>query len=254
MAGQYIEPMLATNRSGGAAGIGTKMAMRLPSLCAICHGWGRARVCAECLTTFAARVPRCERCALPIGAGMRVCGACLTAPPPFDGARAAVHYRAPWDRLVTAFKFHGALELAPLFATLLVDSAAADAADLPDLLLPVPLADERLRERGYNQAWELARRGARRLAIAADPHLLLRIRATPHQLALPLEARGGNVRGAFAIEPRRRAEIAGRRIAIVDDVMTTGSTASELAQMLKQAGAVHVAVWVLARTPRPGEP
>jgi ComF family protein len=228
------------------------MALRLPSLCAVCRGWGRGRVCAECLTTFAARAPRCERCALPTGAGMRVCGACLTAPPPFDGARAAVDYRAPWDRLVTAFKFHGALELAPLFATMLVDAAAAG--DLPDLILPVPLAGERLRERGYNQAWELARRGARRLGIAADPRLLLRIRATAHQLALPPEARAGNVRGAFAVEPRRRTEIVGRRIAVVDDVMTTGSTASELAQVLKQAGAAHVAVWVLARTPRPGEP
>ncbi len=123
----------------------------------------------------------------------------------------------------------------------------------PDLVLPVPLAPARLRERGYNQAWELARRVARRLAVGADPQLLLRIRDTAHQLALPPAARAGNVRGAFAVEPRRRAEIAGRRIAVVDDVMTTGSTAAELAQVLKQAGAAAVEIWVVARTPRPGE-
>ena len=123
----------------------------------------------------------------------------------------------------------------------------------PDLVLPVPLAPARLRERGYNQAWELARRGARRLAVSAEPQLLLRIRESAHQLALPPAARAGNVRGAFAVEPRRRAEVAGRRSAVVDDVMTTGSPAAELAQVLKEAGATAVEVWVVARTPGPGE-
>jgi ComF family protein len=253
MSGQYIEPMLATSGSAAETRAGAPLALRLPGLCAICRGWGRGRVCADCLAVFAVRVARCERCALPIAAGVRVCGACLTAPPAFDAARAAIDYGEPWDRLVTAFKFHGALDLAGLFAAMLVHAASEAGADGIELVLPVPLAAERLRERGYNQAWELARRAARRLAIAADPHLLLRIRATAHQLALPPEARAGNVRGAFAVEPRRRAEIVGRRVAIVDDVMTTGSTAGELAQVLKQAGAAHVAVWVLARTPRPGE-
>ena len=117
----------------------------------------------------------------------------------------------------------------------------------------MPLSAARLRERGYNQAWELARRVARSLDVAAEAQLLLRVRETAHQLDLPPAARSGNVRGAFAVEPRRRAEVAGRRVAIVDDVMTTGSTAAELADVLKQAGAAHVDVWVVARTPRPGE-
>jgi ComF family protein len=254
MAGQYIEPMLATRRSNAAAATAGALALRLPSLCAICRGWGRGRVCGECLAAFAAPVPRCERCALAVADGNRVCGQCLTTPPPFDGALAAVDYRPPWDQLVTAFKFHGALELAPLFAAALGGAAERRAASRPDLVLPVPLAAARLRERGYNQAWELARRVARRLDLGADPHLLLRIRETAHQLALPTEARAGNVRGAFAVEPRRRVEVAGKRIAVVDDVMTTGSTAAEIAQVLKQAGAAHVQIWVLARTPRPGEP
>jgi len=96
----------------------------------------------------------------------------------------------------------------------------------------------------------LARRVARRLKVAADAGLLLRLRETAHQLDLPPASRAGNVRDAFAVEPRRRAEIAGRRIAVVDDVLTTGSTASEIARVLKQAGAAHVDVWMLARTPR----
>jgi ComF family protein len=117
--------------------------------------------------------------------------------------------------------------------------------------VPVPLSDARLRERGYNQAWELARRIARRTGTRAEASLLLRIRDTPHQLDLPPDARAGNVRGAFAIEPRRLGELRGRRVAVVDDVMTTGSTAGEIARVLKLAGAARVEVWVVARTPRP---
>ena len=127
------------------------------------------------------------------------------------------------------------------------------AAPRPSLLLPVPLAAARWRERGYNQAWELTRRIARRLDVVAEPALLLRLRETAHQLALPFAERAGNVRGAFAVEPRRRAELAGRRVAVVDDVMTTGSTAAEIAGVLRQAGAATVEIWVLARTPRPAD-
>jgi ComF family protein len=125
---------------------------------------------------------------------------------------------------------------------------ASDAAR-PDWLLPVPLAAERLCERGYNQAWELARRVARRLPCACDARLLLRMKDTPHQLALPPERRAANVRGVFALEPRRRLEVQGRSVALVDDVMTTGATVAEIAATLLLAGARSVQVWVLARTP-----
>jgi len=182
-----------------------------------------------------------------------VCGTCLGTPLPFDSTIACVDYGPPWDHLVTQFKFHGALDLGPVFARAIAAQVGSGAAPPPTLLLPVPLAAARLRERGYNQAWEVARRLARQIDARADAHLLLRIRDTAHQLALPPDERAGNVRGAFAIEPRRRSEVAGQHIAIVDDVMTTGSTAAEIAGVLKQAGAAHVAVWVFARTPRPGE-
>jgi predicted amidophosphoribosyltransferase len=121
----------------------------------------------------------------------------------------------------------------------------------PGRIVPVPLGEARLRERGENPAWELARRVARRIDGHADAHLLLCLRDTPHQLASPPEARAGNVRGAFAVEPRRLAEVRGRSIAVIDDVMTTGHTAAEIARVLKQAGAKWVEVWVVARTPRP---
>ena len=234
------------------------MPPRWPGLCAVCRAWGAGRVCAECLTRFAPPVPRCGRCALPVAAGVLVCGACLAAPPPFDAAFARVDYAYPWDSLIPAFKFHAALDLAPVFAEAIVEAiveacAGRDAGEAPAVVVPVPLSAARLRERGYNQAWELARRIARRLRCAADAHLLLRIRDTPHQLALPPEERAGNVRGAFAVEPRRLGEVRGRTIAVVDDVMTTGSTLAEIARVLKGAGAERVEAWVFARTPRPGD-
>ena len=154
---------------------------------------------------------------------------------------------------MTAFKFHAALDLGPVFARAIAGAALAAGAPLPDLLLPVPLASKRLCERGYNQAWELARRTGRQLRIPATSSMVLRIRDTSHQLSLPPAARAGNVQGAFAVEPHRRSEIAGCSVAVVDDVMTTGSTAAAIALALKQAGAVHVSIWVYARTPRPGE-
>ena len=245
--------MALTGAGAVADALGHAIASRGPSLCAVCHGWGRGRVCADCLDRFAAPVPRCRRCALPLAAPVAVCGTCLTTAPPFDAALAAVDYRPPWDRLVTAFKFHGALDLAAVFADAIVGAERRRAAARPALVLPVPLAPARGRERGYNQAWELARRVARRLDLVAEPDLLLRLRETAHQLALPLADRAGNVRGAFAVEPRRRGELRDRHVAIVDDVMTTGSTAAEIAAVVRQAGAATVEVWVLARTPRPGD-
>lgn len=246
--------MLATRWPNAVAdALGHAIASRGPSVCAVCRGWSRGRICASCLDRFAAPVPRCRRCALQLAATASVCGTSLTTPPPFDAVLAAVDYRALWDRMVAAFKFHGALDLAAVFADAIVDAERRRAAPRPSLVVPVPLAGARWRERGYNQAWELARRVARRLGLAAEPELLLRLRETAHQLALPLAERAANVRGAFAVEPGRRAELRGRHVAVVDDVMTTASTAAEIAAVVRQADAMTVEIWVLARTPRPGD-
>jgi len=225
-----------------------------PSLCAVCEGWGVGRVCADCRQRFAVPVSRCRRCALQVPAGVAVCGGCLAAPPPFDAAFACVDYAYPWDRLIPAFKFHAALDLAPILVEAIVEACAGRGSEAqPPLVVGVPLSAARLRERGFDQAWELARRVAPRLAGRAERSLLLRIRDTPHQTDLPPAERAGNVRGAFAVEPRRLGEVRGRTVALVDDVMTTGSTAAEIAQVLKQAGAARVEVWVVARTPRPAD-
>ena len=229
--------------------------LRVPGLCAVCRQWGRERICSECLARYAAPVLRCRRCALEVPAGTTLCGACLSDPPPFERALAALDYGFPWADLVTRFKFHDGLDLADALAQRIVEAHAADrhAMPRPELLLPVPLSAERARERGYNQAWELARRIARRLRCPAEAQWLLRVKDTPHQLALPIERRAGNVRGAFAIAPEHRDTLRGRAVTVIDDVMTTGATAAEIARALLQAGAAQVHVWMLARTPRPGE-
>jgi ComF family protein len=231
-------------RRANAAGL-------LPSLCAVCRGWGTRRVCADCVREFATEVPRCSRCALQVQAGMGLCGACLVDPPPFSRTFAAVDYAHPWDGLIGHFKFHDALDLAPALTQRMLDALRRRDEPPSALILPMPLSDARLRERGYNQAWELARRLASALRCAADARLLLRVKDTPHQLALAPEKRAANVRAAFAVEPTRIAEVRGRSIALVDDVMTTGATAAEAARTLLRAGAIDVQIWVVARTPRP---
>lgn len=225
-------------------------AARLPSLCAVCRGWGAQRVCGDCVQRFAVPMPRCRICALRVPVGIDVCGACLTDPPPYARTLAAVDYDHPWDGLITHFKFHGALDLAAPLAERML--AARGNAPPSALLVPIPLSDARLRERGYNQAWELAKRLGAALRCPVDATLLLRVKDTPHQLAFPPDERAGNVRAAFAVEPKRRGELQGRAVTLVDDVMTTGATVAEAARTLRQAGASEVHVWVIARTPRPG--
>lgn len=225
------------------------MLAALPGQCSLCRDWGRGALCVAC-RTLVTHPPRCRRCAIAVPAGQPLCGACVREPPPFEHAVAALDYAAPWDGLIRHFKFHGQSELAVPLAGLLRDALARSDSDAPaaDLVLPAPLSNARLRERGFNQSWEIARR----LGPRADPALLLRIRDTPHQADLPLPQRAANVRGAFAVEPLRRPEIAGRSVALVDDVLTTGATAAEMARTLLEAGAVRVQLWVLARTPAPG--
>lgn len=242
MGGQYIESMLSTCLG--------RAARALPAPCAVCRGWDAARLCRQCIERFATPTPRCARCAIEVPAGVALCGACLRQPPRFDRAVAAVDYAYPWDGLISAFKFHAALDLAPALAERMVAAVEAASTTRPELVLPVPLGRSRLRERGYNQAWELARRVASVLRLKADARLVSRIKDTPQQFALPREQRAANVRGAFLVEPARAAELRGLEIALVDDVLTTGATAGEIALALAQAGAARVQVWVLARTPK----
>jgi ComF family protein len=224
----------------------------LPRPCALCSQWDRAGFCSDCRQRFIdTPAARCPRCALPTPGG-QVCGACLQAPPPFARTIALADYAFPWDRLIARFKFQQQPELAGSLADALV-AAVQRAPTLPEapLVLPVPLSPARLAERGYNQAWELARQVARTQGLRAHHGALLRLRDTPHQVGLSRQARATNLHDAMWVPPEGRALITGRQVALVDDVMTTGMTASAATQALLAAGAASVQVWVLARTPAP---
>jgi ComF family protein len=209
--------------------------------CFLCRGAALDVLCAHC----DADLPRlegahCPRCALASPAGA-VCGRCLTRPPPYDATVAALAYRFPADVLVQALKFRGELALAPLLGDLLAGRVSGKSVDL---LVPVPLSPRRLRERGYNQALEIARRVAAATGLRLAPEACRRTRETSEQMGLPLAEREGNVRGAFDCPQL----VGGATVAIVDDVMTTGATLAEVAAALKRAGAARVLNWVVART------
>lgn len=224
-----------------------------PQQCSVCAQWQGERICQHCVQQFAPLRQRCLQCAIDVPDGVERCGSCIVTPPAFDVAVAAVNYAAPWDDLIKRFKFRQQPGLAPALVERLVNALIDHPAAMhapPDLVLPVPLSTERLRERGYNQAWELARRTAKQLGLRADAQLLLRTANTAHQLGLDESARRANLKGAFTLEPLRRKEVQGLHVAVVDDVMTTGATAQELALALKQAGAGSVQIWVVARTPK----
>jgi ComF family protein len=221
----------------------------LPSQCEVCRNWAGAALCPACVARFAAPRPRCAHCGIGLGQAAPDCGACLLEPPPFERTICVADYGFPWDRLIADFKFHGRAELAGPLADPLTRAVRAAGLPLPDSVLPVPTTASRLAQRGYNQAWELARRVAAALAVPASATLLLRPVDAAHQIELGRAERQRNLRSAFMVDPAQRARVQGRRFALVDDVMTTGATAHAAAEVLQRAGAAAVEVWVLARTP-----
>ncbi len=177
----------------------------------------------------------------PLG---EVCGACLKRPPAFDRCRAVFAYAHPTDVLVQRLKYGGELALAGFLADLLI--AEIDTAILPDLILPMPLHPRRLGERGFNQAVEIGRALSVRLNVPLAINLCRRVRDTPAQVGLDLAERRRNLRGAFHCDTGHK----GLRVALVDDVMTSGTSLDELARAVRRAGAAGVEAWVVARTLR----
>lgn len=213
----------------------------LPRRCVLCDAPTRdERICAGCEAELP-RLPltRCAVCAVPLVTG-EVCGACLRESPSFDRVSAAFTYDFPIDALIHAFKYGRRLALAPVLGEALADAGAPHA----DVLVPMPLAPRRLSERGFNQALEIARFVSRRHGIPIVATGCRKVIETPPQAALPWKARAKNVRRAFVCD----ADFSGLRVAVIDDVLTTGATLNELARVLRKAGAVSVAGCVVART------
>jgi ComF family protein len=215
----------------------------LPHDCLLCGApSGREALCPACHADLPWHLaPQCPRCALPTTGGT-LCGNCLRQAPAFDRTLAAFSYEFPLDALIQALKYgHQLAALAPLATAL---AQQVQAAPRPDVLIAMPLHPLRLRERGFNQALELAKVVALRLDIPLLQHGAERIRATAPQVGLPWKQRVGNLRGAFACS----LDLHGKHVALLDDVMTTGTSLHELALTLRQQGAREISAWVVART------
>ncbi len=222
----------------------------LPPVCLLCgdvgirHAARLSDLCFACRQSLPWAESQCARCALPLHAtGVEaLCGRCQTQPPAFELCLSPFFYRAPLDHLLQGLKFNGRLTQARLLGELMADWLAAVVEVPPDQLIPVPLHAVRLRERGFNQAAELARPIARRFGVSLNLGNVRRVLATPPQSDLSRKQRLENVRGAFEV-----VQPMSGHVVIIDDVMTTGSTADELAKTLLRAGAKRVDVWVCAR-------
>ncbi|MBS0571059.1 MAG: ComF family protein [Proteobacteria bacterium] len=223
----------------------------LPPHCLLCGGAGtwQRDLCAACAADLLRNRVCCPRCALPLQAPAPLCGECLQDEPPFASACVPYVYASPLDQLETRFKFGRHLAAGRVLSELWVAAARASPPSLPQALIPVPLHVDRLRERGYNQALELAKPLARAFGIPVHGDVLVRSRATPAQSNLDADARRRNLSGAFDIAS---AATLPAHVAVVDDVMTTGATLRECARTLRRAGVSRVDAWALARAPKRG--
>jgi ComF family protein len=224
----------------------------LPARCLLCDGAGQppdVDLCAACEVELPQNLRACRRCAMPLEftAGISICGACVHRPPRFDAACCPFVYAYPVDHMVRALKYHGGVPYGRVLGGLLATRLRGERqAQLPEMLLPVPLAFGRFRERGYNQAIEIARYLERGLEVPMRADVLLRTRETLEQAGLPRRERRKNIKGAFALRTA-----AASHVALVDDVITTASTVNELARLLKANGVERVEVWAVARARRP---
>jgi ComF family protein len=224
----------------------------LPPRCVLCSARGQAPcldLCPACQEAFPVTGrPSCPGCAGTMEPGARgsFCVQCQARPRAYERCHAAYDYAFPVDHLIRALKYRGRLALSRVLGTLLAESVVSCGLHREvDTILPVPLHPNRLVERGFNPSLEISRWTARQLDLRLAARCVRRRRDTRPQVGLPLEQRKRNLVGAFEVPQR----LSGLRIAVVDDVITTGSTASEIALVLRRAGAVSVHVWCVCRAP-----
>lgn len=216
--------------------------------CAQCHApVAAADLCARCADALPWNQPACWRCAEPTPeATSHPCPTCLRKPPPWHGAWCALRFEGPVVDWIHALKYRADLALARRLGILMARHLQRTHAPLPEWVIPMPLYPGRMRQRGFNQAQALAHPLAQTLRLRLKTHAARRVRDTADQTELSRRERQRNLRGAFEANT---PILAGRHVAIVDDVLTTGASCAALAAALRDAGAQRIDVWCVARTP-----
>lgn len=220
----------------------------IPNSCIACRKRisGHKVICESCTNALPYHQDACARCGQHLASNAETCGTCLHTPPAHTACISAFNYATPVSDWVQQFKFADrpdlARKLAEIFAHQICDVIEPQA----DLLIPVPMHRNKLHRRGYNQAALLCKHLARHLRLEYLPHGLVKTRDTPHQVELTRKQRQQNLRGSFAVPTKAEPLIAGKHIALIDDVLTTGATANECSTALKHAGAAEISVWTLA--------
>lgn len=225
----------------------------VPPSCLLCqarHSAEIALICDPCRSDLPHITHSCQQCGLPLTTEKTShCGQCLSSPPAFDRSVIPLNYCSPINNLITGFKYRNKFISGRLLSQILLSQIRASYQDqpLPDLLLPVPLHWRRQFRRGYNQSQCIARYLAAELKIPSQLRRIQRRRRTPSQQGLKRQQRQRNLKGAFQVH----RPLQGECVALIDDVVTTGSTCNEISRELKRAGASEVHIWALARTQLP---
>lgn len=225
------------------------MAYLIPYSCVICRlpSKNHLDLCLQCEQDLPYAKKSCTLCGTKLveEENTKVCGSCLTNPPPWHQLKSLLYYQPPIDRLITGLKFHDKLIYANLLGRLFGAKLQQEYSHTkPEAIIPVPLHPLRLQERGFNQALELARPIAKILGVKIDYNYCKRIKYTEPQSNLSANKRINNTKKSFAV-PKKAAY---QHVAILDDVITTGSTMQELCKTIRKAGVKKIDVWCLAKT------
>jgi len=214
----------------------------LKSSCLLCaeKSASKLSLCVNCLQSLpAAPTPSCPQCGLHSNG--ELCGNCLKNKPYYDATHALFSYTYPIDAVLQHYKYGSALYLSKTLGYLLQEKMVTNDVDI---IIPMPLHPDRIKERGFNQSLEIAKVMAVHHQITLDSNSCQRVRNTPPQTSLTPKERINNMKGAFDCS----THFTGQHIALVDDVMTTGASLNALAKTLKEAGAARVSCYVIART------
>lgn len=214
--------------------------------CILCDVLSNHDFCDDCRESLP-RLPsnQCVTCSKIVAINQdNKCGTCLSKPPAYTATIAALSYAFPVDALIHALKYKMQFAIAPVLAGLFIDKIKSlELSDPPELVIPMPLHPERLKERGFNQSLEICHHVTRQLDIELSQNGCKRIKNTPPQTNLPWKIREKNIQKAFSCS----IDLSGKHVAVLDDVMTTGATLNELAKQLRKQGARKITNWVIAR-------